>query len=288
MLNSSLEVVAVENPKCLPDSVIQQIQLTSQDAWSRMGSLWELCQCSVCKTIYAAEDIFPRELLAEKMVWELIKEQFWDDSIPCRNRECGGETKYLFGPKHVEDIRARYVNTVDSFLVLCREKDTGTIVWFEDGYVSTIRDAALREFQHYNPSWIDNEGLSSEDWVDRLEEETSIALWYSPEQILTLSSIWIIERHQSPFVLFDILKRFAEILPEDYKLPWITEVDKRNTMYKLSLGIWWKCIPLNGNSERMQQRYNSSLIVYPDPIGMYKERFTQWPRWFVKLIREYC
>lgn len=55
----------------------------------------------------------------------------------------------------MEDIRARYTKSVNAFLVLCREKETGKIVGLEDGYIGNIRDAVLREFQHYNPSSID-------------------------------------------------------------------------------------------------------------------------------------
>ncbi|MDD2693848.1 MAG: hypothetical protein PHY14_02860 [Candidatus Gracilibacteria bacterium] len=288
MKNSALEIEAVENPQNLSDSVIQEIQIVSQDIWSRMNSLGELCQCPDCKKIYAAEDIFPAELLAEKMVGELIQEEFGDSAIPCPDKECGGMTKFLFGSQHVTDIRARYTKSVNAFLVLCREKETGKIVGLEDGYIGNIREAAFREFQHYNPLGIDHNGSLGDDWLDRLEREARAVLGYSPERILTLSSIGIIEKYQSPFVLFGILKRFAEILPENYAIPGITEVDKRNTMYKLSLGIGGKCVSLNGNPARMQQMYDSNLIVYPDPITMYKERFTQGPKGFVKLIREYC
>lgn len=39
MRNTALEIEAIENPQDLPDSVIREIQFTSQDIWSRVDSL---------------------------------------------------------------------------------------------------------------------------------------------------------------------------------------------------------------------------------------------------------
>jgi hypothetical protein len=91
-----LEITAITNPHLLPDSIIQEIQSVSQDIWSRRSALGELCQCEICNTIYAAEDIFTQEELEQKSVANLIHNTYGNEEIPCKNIYCDGKTKYIF------------------------------------------------------------------------------------------------------------------------------------------------------------------------------------------------
>jgi hypothetical protein len=57
------------------------------------------------------------------------------DSIPCT--ECGGETKLTYGPENIEMIKKRVLESVEYFLVLCKNK-RNEIVGFEEGYIDSL------------------------------------------------------------------------------------------------------------------------------------------------------
>lgn len=284
MKNSNIDISVVENTKDLPDSVIQEIHTISQDIWARRASLWELCQCTGCGKIYSAEDIFPEENLKTEMVQSLIQKRYAENSISCLDSNCNAPTRYIFGKSHITDLQARYRDSVQAFLVLCREKETGRLVGFEDGYIDSIDTIAQREFQHYNPQSPISMEPSGSDWISHMKSQVNTILWYSPEKILVLSSMAILAEHQNPYTLFNVLKQFAEILPEDYTLPGITEVDRRNVTYKLTTSTWWKVLPLRPNPERLQPEYDSELIVHNSVSGAYKSYCTMKPREFVRIL----
>lgn len=283
MKNANIDISVIENTKTLPDSVIQDIHTISQDIWARKSSLWELCQCTRCAKIYSAEDIFPEEALETDLIQTLIQRKY-DGVIPCLDSECQSPTRYIFWPSHIADLQARYRDSVQAFLVLCHEKETGRLVGFEDGYIDTLDTIVTREFQHYNPNSPISENPLNTEWIQNIWKHVNEILWYSPEKILVLSSMAILPEYQNPYTLFNVLKQFAEILPEDYTLPWITEVDRRNVTYKLTTSTWWKILPVQANPERLQVEYESELIVHNSVSWAYKSYCTMKPREFVRIL----
>ena len=54
----------------------------------------------------------------------------------------------IYGEKHVQDVQDRLLNSVDAFLVVCRNK-LGEIVGFKDGYVADLPTIFERELKYH-------------------------------------------------------------------------------------------------------------------------------------------
>ena len=110
------------------------------------------------------------------MVQSLIQKRYAEDSIPCLDSNCNAPTRYIFGKSHITDLQARYRDSVQAFLVLCREKETGRLVGFEDGYIDSIDTIAQREFQHYNPQSPISMEPSGSDWISHMKSQVNTIL----------------------------------------------------------------------------------------------------------------
>ncbi len=115
-----------------------------------------------------------------------------------------------------------------------------------------------------------------------------------PPRMLVLSSIGLLEPYRNFNNLFEILNQFSRAIPDKYiDLPGITELDKDNVIHrmsaKLNTGI---SLGINGSPEwqhkitNIGEKYNTDLIVYRDPVRIYKENFTHGSKQFLRLARD--
>lgn len=65
-------------------------------------------------------------------------------SCPC----CNGPTDFIYGREHIEKIRKRLLESVDSFLTVCRDK-RNDIIGFTDGYIAPIDLIFERELLYH-------------------------------------------------------------------------------------------------------------------------------------------
>lgn len=100
--------------------------------------------------------------------------------------------------------------------------------------------------------------------------------------MLILSSIGLMEEHRNFPNLFEMLNQFSRAIPDKYlDIPGITELDKDGVIHRMSEGIS-RGVSLgsnddpnwHGNLVNIGKKYNSDLVVYHDPVRVYKANFT--------------
>lgn len=267
--NNTLTIESVR-PQDLAHKDFVRISEVSQDMWASEAGLGELAQCTHCGKMHSKEDIFeglPRDFF-QKTVAEIMREIDMKE-ILCHS--CGHETRMIYGPENVEMVKERVLQSVDSFLVLCTDTQN-KIVGFEEGYIDSLQKIFDRDL-HYHYSKIGFAEVSRR--VDQM-------LGYTPENMLILSSIGLLQEHRNFNNLFEILNQFSRAIPEKYMdIPGITELDKDSVIHRMSEGMstgislgfndsaFWKDKITN-----IGKKYNSDLMVDRDPVRVYKQNFT--------------
>lgn len=278
--NNTLTIESVR-PQDLGHKDFVRISEVSQDMWASEAWLGELAQCTSCGKMHSKEDVFsglPKDLF-QKTVAEIMREIDMKE-ILCHG--CGHETRMIYGPENVEMVKERVLRSVDSFLVLCTDTNN-KIVGFEEWYIDSLKKIFDRDL-YYHYSRIGFAEVSKR--VDKI-------LGYTPENMLILSSIGLMEEYRSFPNLFEMLNQFSRAIPDKYlDIPGVTELDKDGVIHRMSEGIsrgvsLGSSDDLNwhGNLVNIGKNYNSDLVVYHDPVRVYKENFTNWVRHFMRVAR---
>lgn len=274
---NALTVEAVR-PQDLAERDIVGIHEVMQDMWASESGLGELAECTHCGKMVSKEEAFlylPPEIATDTVaqVFRILG----TDEVPCV--DCGGKTRLIYGDSNIDKIRNRLLSSEDAFIVLAKDPEKG-IVGFEEGYVGSLeRIFELDLADHYG-----NVGLPE------IRQRISSILGFRPPRMLLLSSLGLLGPYRSFQNMFSILARFSEILPEArLGTPGLTEMHYGGVTYRMSeninhgipLGV--EDVPeLRAKMTSVGEKYDSKLVVYPDPIWMYKQNFTKGVRHFLR------
>ncbi len=255
-------------PRELSQWDFERLNEVTQDMWAEW--IWEFVQCQCCHTMMSKKDIFWH--LEKEIYDETVQKIMWILSlheIPCIS--CGWKTKFIYGHEHVEKIQERLLKSEESFLVVCKN-DVWEIVWYEEGYFDTLENIFSREFAyHYE-----------EIWLPEIQKRIQNILWYTPEKMFVMSSIWFLQSYISFFTLFEVLKEFALHLPERHLFtPAITEVDEKNSLHMVTQVMGWISLWFQESSYWREKiintgtGYKSHLKVIPE-VGRNYKHYLSW------------
>ena len=276
--SSRINVTKVD-PKSLSWDDIASLAEVTQDMWA--DGIWEFVQCEECGHMHSKKDIFwwliPQiySLTVRKLMGD-----FEIDTLSCH--KCSGDVRFVYGKANIEVIRDRLLKTKESFLVVASH-EKWDIVWYEDAYIWSLEDIFYREFEtHYRYVG-----------VEEIRKRIFNVLGFSPDELLVLSDIWLLGKYRNFQNLFQILSKFSRsIPPENDKIPGFTELDKENSLYKISQSLWWislwidQDIQLGNKISNIWKGYKSDLIVYHRVAEIYRKNFSEWTaRWLVSLMR---
>lgn len=271
--------VRVINPKGLSEWDFERLNEVSQDMWAQ--SIWELVQCKCCQKMMSKQDIFwhlEKEIYDETV--KKILQILGISEISCV--ECSGKTRFIYPDEHVENIKERLLQSEESFLVVC-ENNAWEIVWYEEWYIDCLENIFSREFAYH----YEKVGL----W--EIQQRVQSILWYYPEKMFVLSSIWLIHKYSSFFTLFELFKYFAIHIPEKHnELHGISELDKNNNlnflsscMGNISLGIY-ENEDLRKKIVNTGKNYKSNLVLIENIVSKYKYFLSGWVKNFLKLTKK--
>ncbi len=265
------------NPRDLSENQFLRLNEVSQDMWAE--SLWELVQCKCCGKMMSKQDIFwhlAKEVYDETV--QKIMELLWITQISCV--ECGSETRFVYWEEHLGVIKDRLLWCKKPFLVIA-ENQQWEIVWYEEWYIDTLDNIFRREFiYHYGDIW----------FMEIKRRVWNVLLWEVPNEMLVLSSIWLLSKYINFFTLFEILKTFANTISDWYiDTPWITEVDKKNNLNKISQAIWsislWFHEDMRSKISNTWKDYESNLILIPEAWRRYRHFTSKWIKNLIKITR---
>ena len=109
--------------------------------------------------------------------------------------------------------------------------------------------------------------------------------WIIPDKIFSCSSMWTIEDFKSMPLIFSMLWKFFNSIPEQYDdLIWITELDFGWNLHAIysALGassMWFKD---DTRLTNLSNSYNSDLFLQEKLIWTYKQEFSSSIRDFLK------
>lgn len=262
------------NAKNLDSDTLLELAEVVEDMWA-WAWIKEFVQCSDCDRIFSKKDIYENipEWIYKKTVAKIMNIT-WQKNIACPC--CGNATQFMYNPtKYVDIMRDKYKNSIDAFLTIVRNQEW-EIVWFSEGYVDTVEHLFSRRdlWDHYG-----NIDLSL------VKESIEDILWYNPPFVFLISAIWLLESYVNPYTLISMLNTFTKDIPDKYNCtPWLMELEKWHILYAVSetLGATKSWISYTRNSEIVQNRYSSDLLVFKNPIWSWKENFWWWMLRFLR------
>ncbi|MGE4443454.1 MAG: hypothetical protein AB7E37_00495 [Candidatus Altimarinota bacterium] len=271
--------VRAVNPRDLTQGDFEKLNEVTQDMWAH--GIGELVQCKCCNKMMSKQDIFGH---LEKEVYDETVKKIMGilsmSEIACIS--CGGDTKFIYGEDHVENIKERLLQSEESFLVVC-ENETGELVGYEEGYVDSLENIFKRELAyHYEVIG-----------VDEIKKRIENIIGYNPEKLLVLSSIGILNKYSNFFTIFEILKHFAINMPDKYKgMYGISELDINNNLDFLSKHLGTISLGIYEDPELREKivntgdGYKSNLVLFPDVVDKYKYYLSNGVKAFMKLTRK--
>lgn len=261
-------------PELLSDAEFRELYEVTQDMWAY--GIWELIQCNKCSEIHWKKEIF----------WWLTKELYETtvanimrildiDTISCPS--CSWETRFIYWPNHIENIRNKLLTSDFSRISLVRDewKIVGTGLYYKETF-KKIFDYELED--HYGTIWL-----------DAIHERIKNILWWKPQKMIAFSTIGFIEKYKNPFHFFEILRSAAETLWEIWEsIPWIMELDTYNPIHKVFMSSWGISLEVkkmvNNRISNTSKTYDSDLIILPDSLKTFQESFARWPRAFLRKL----
>lgn len=247
--------------KNIPDSTLFEMSKVQKDMWAYW--LWEYVRCNYCNKINSKNDIFwylSSEIRLESV--SKLEEIFLWDSIKCKNCE-SGDTEFIYDiDKNIQTFLERYKN--ESFLVLSYNVK-GDIIWFCDWFIWYFEEIYNKELlSHY---WnIDPIFLKK-----IVEEKLSIT---SLNKMLDFSSMWTYQKYISYNFIYNLLREFFRSIYVDWLIPWITELDKKNSLYKIYKMMWSISLWLDKKYlSNISDNYDSDICVFPNPIDDFRTKY---------------
>lgn len=232
-----------------------------KDMWAY--GLWEYVKCNCCNKIHSKNDIFwhlSSEIRRES-VTKLEEIYLWD-SINCKKCNWTNIDFIYDVNQNIQTFQDRYKE--QAFLVLSYD-EVWTIVWFCDWYISDFETIFHNDlFLHYQKfNWFEIENNIKE--ILRLK---------SLEKMLYFSSLWTYENYISYSYIYELLRSFFKSIPLKQQIPWITELDKNNSLYKIYQMMW--SISLNLDKSKViniGNNYDSDICIFPNPIYDFKSKY---------------
>lgn len=258
------------NTKILSENELSEMWKIQKDMWAYW--LWEYVRCNCCNKIHSKNDIFwhlSDEIKRESVT--KLEEIFLWDSIRCKKCD-STNTDFIYDVStNIEIFRDRYKE--QAFLVLSYN-ESWDIVWFCDWYISSFNNIFEKDLKfHYNkfdPNIIENEIIK-------------ILCLASLQDMLYFSSLWTYERYINYSYVYDLLRAFFKSIDTDKNIPWITELDKNNSLYKIYKMMWSLSLWLDKKLvSNLSYNYDSDICVFPDPINDFKTKYDVSFRTLVK------
>ena len=260
----------------LPDTTLRWLHEIEQDMWARW--LGEYLFCSTCQKVFSKSDIFDhwdisQELWAQRFeTVAAIERILWDvPSCPC----CGNNTEHVYGEDHYSTIERRHRNP-NSFLTVAQNTQW-EIIGLMDWFSAKLLDIYEQEFYAHFSAKV----------LDIIENK----FWISPDtQVLTVSSLWMDEKHRDFGVTSDIIKNFTRSLYSKYDfMPVVVEsIVASNTyaIFKIMGATAWN-IPQDFSEVLLWNQKHSDheldILFQADGIHRYKTNFAVHPRDLVKI-----
>lgn len=245
------------NTQNISTSTLLEMAKVQKDMWAFW--LWEYVRCNCCNKIHSKKDIFwclsseIRRQSVDKLEWIFL----WD-SIKCK--ECySTNTEFIHDiDKSISVFRERY--KMESFLVLSYSLDWN-IIWFCDWFIGKFMEIYKSELiSHY---W------NIEPWF--LEEKIKEKLVISDlDKMINFSSMWTYEDFSNLNYIYDLLRWFFNSINIWKNIPWITELDKKNSLYKIYQIIWSISLSIDKTYvNNTYYWYDSDICVFPWTIIKY-------------------
>lgn len=266
------------NPYDLSERDFTRLNEITQDMWAEW--IWEFVQCKCCWKMMGKKDIF----------WHLSKDVY-DRTVKqimaiLKVKEisciyCKWETDLVYGDDNTQNIKARLLDSEHSTLIVC-ENSSWEIVWYMDWYVDDLDTIFARELK-YHYEYV---------WIDEIKNRVNKILRWTPQKLISFSSLWLISWYWNFFNIFEIYKKFSQSLPLDFiNVPWITELDRNNNLYfiyknMLSISLW-----LSDDNETKTkiantwENYASDIVVFEKPLENFTKSFNVWIRDFLKMSK---
>lgn len=247
--------------KTLSNNDMFEMWKIQKDMWA--FGLWEYVRCNCCNLIHSKNDIFwhlSSEIRRESV--SKLEEIYLWDSINCKTCNSTNMNFIYDIDSNIETFRDRYKQ--QAFLVLSYSENWD-IVWFCDWYISDFdsiffKDLSLH-YKNFCPSDIEN----------KVKEQLNLD---DLDKMLYFSSLWTYERYISYTYIYELLRSFFKSIKFDSQIPWITELDKNNSLYKIyqmmwSISLWLdKALVLDTS-----YNYDSDICVFPNPIYDFKSKY---------------
>lgn len=256
--------------KWISEKQLIEIWKVQKDMWAFW--LWEYVKCNCCNKIHSKNDIFWH--LSDEIRRESVTKLEWIylwDSINCKT--CNStNTEFIYDVStNVETFRDRYKE--QAFLVLSYS-ESWDIVWFCDWYISDFKSIFLKDLSaHY-------ENFSITEIEDKIKDTLSLK---ELDKMLYFSSLWTYERYLSYWYIYELLRSFFKSIDLNLQIPWITELDKNNSLYKIYQMMWSTSLWLDKNLiSNISNNYDSDICVFPDPINDFKTKYDVSFRTLVK------
>ena len=265
---SSLNISPTHPTKLTLDEFWEIHELT-QDMWADGSS--EFIRCYSCHTISGKKEVFghlPINIYKKK-VHTLIDVSQVIICPHCRSSEI--ELIHTRS-QSIETIRERLLTSMESHVVLCRDKQTGELVWYAEAYVAKFEDAHRWELAPHYPR------VLVSDMQKRIQNILSVDTSF----MIIFSALWLMMEYRNPFIFAELLKQFfGSVWFEQYSLPALMEIWHNNAIYKVFMWLGWQSLNATDPSYFSRHlvaspKYDSTIAVFPIALPLFQKQFAKW------------
>jgi hypothetical protein len=265
---SSVIDIALENPRTFSDQELREVQMIIQDIFAETSH--ELFICRGCGEIYGKKQFFHGKIPAESYSQSVnnILNGEYGENLSCHL--CGSHQIELIHPieKGIMTTKKRVMSALEVKSIVSRNED-GRIVWYGEVYVDKFERAYENELvPHYPNIW-------SVEMRMRIEQ----ALQKVASTMLVLPFIGILPEHRSHALYAKFLRHFFTHVKFDHdESPWLMEVARNGPVYRVFRSLGGVSLnetdPLYFTQQsRASKYYNSSILVFPSTMRVFRERF---------------
>lgn len=274
---TGLEVEVVD-PKTLTDIQVAKVYELIQEIWAE--GTWEFVRCGHCNKVFSKHDIFwdlPADLYHRPV--SQIMELIHKNEISCP--QCESETTQIYGKEGIGVLQKKYRDSSMAFLALMKN-ERGEFVGFSESYVDSFKHIYERDLAiHY-------EKIGSGAIRTRIEK----VLENVPDKMVIFSGIWTRQHYRNMDNLFKLMNSLNQKMNEaKLQYPGIMELDKWHLMHKIFSACQWISLEVDVHHDvswqimNLPSTYQSDLVVFRDPIPVFKEEFSMGPHKFFRKHR---
>jgi hypothetical protein len=174
---------------------------------------------------------------------------------------------------YIEDIRDRYLNTIESFLTVFRDWKW-EIRGFADWYIDSFDNIYNNEFLYYY--WLEYKKQI------KIKIE-SILKMTIPNKLLVWTSIWLEEKFKSFYFLYEMIKKyFFNISDENKNILWLAESKIWSNTHWIYHSMWAKRLLVNTCIKNKNSNFESDIFIHPNAVIDYRNEFQNSLRLFLK------